>query len=1719
LKNPTELEQVEDVLDSLVEMVSEEVSADQRVERHYKWLKVSRNWHASTRGYKMKKLSDFLTDVPYMDLYISHTHNVLSQSIPTDVLNQRLPQQSSANSSSFNRSPTSALNVPSFRKLAAGLPRLLMPLSHLTYQKSISNQMKTLSKTFRMAGVRAKRISTVLLSGGDWKKNRYDMMFEEMLENNGASDGNMLEHYSEGGHDSSSNQRSVDGSESQNYNHPRETNVKHAPCLQVKILLDVDPPPMYVMRSRFSLLDVLGKPFGDDKLGNVVDHGDNTKMPVAEKHENLDSPKRETTRNRRVAFKATASDTNHRSFLHHHQLQAKVHQFPVIPTTKQPVERKSSQYFDTSARTAFEKILVRDLARACCLPERHVTLEEIRKLPQTDDRISKAKVSLMSIDAEKRRHDDELRRAIIIENRYRVSLNRGSYDEFFADEENFHLVKDFFTLYPSSTQLDSACPGNPNFFRHVHKFDSAEDMRNYQPSSPISRRLKSSPGKPSRKSELKSDDQSAYWLIKDIQGITESQLQQLRIMQLKLHREEKDLRSRMLDLKTYRQELVDHVNDLSYNARKSLMPMIRSARTSIHNLSNDFLASLRDRISIMDPNKNRKHPVEIVELINEMCLLVQESNDPEELQNSKLAAIEDEYDHISGKLEKIQVDKESLKQKELVLIHASSRRLKKLSSKIRNNDDEIDIESDDEIGDCIDEFEYNRKQRLDRYPSLIVNTIYTMVLAVEDALTSSDDHVIDAYVNIRSRYQEDSHEVKSSPPVDQTATHTKYQPEATRSSINTDKARNACEVTFTIFLNEEICHFPGFTDITIEDIAQMLVAQYKDTDSTLRNGSITRNLLELKHTSNHDRKRDFESWESYWVHSIHPSFYGYSAMKKASFPKQKPFSPKPLNIVNPIDTLPKPSQDLFSSLDAKQKEFRIAKARVDRRKKLLEEKAHREAAMLHEQDDDDINSPAPLPPSQLMLLPYSSTQLTSNFKKTNADDDELGDEDLDDAVGMHTKKGMKRVRPSHVLFSHRIPITKSDVNKLLKVYESYNRRYNVLLAHSQKHLANRIVGDQNIPLVVYDAKKKRDDAHRTYLLAKRKYERRNLETIFDPPKLPMLSLQSLPDETIEKWANEENEEKLKELRTFRDRGIEAKEARAHAAKIRDQQNSARAWFISKFIDLTDEPKIAAKVLYESLGKDVFEDNLKDQVSKVRHMRQDKKQRAENAMIISEEKRTKQLYHIVSSWAQQSSADVPYPLELPPVQQLRSRQNSGIGRSNQLSRDTSNSQMILNRQPSRLSRRPSKEGAYRTSNIETLNRLDKNLILQFLEVVNISIREFDSRRLFLSRQSQLQQRLLIHARRNQAMIDAIAREPSSAEPQTVLRSRPTVSIAADAVRVESNPTEVPALSSIGSLVRNPSEQIASGFEFTPLQRLSSFSKHLTDTLDKLSALAEDIPGSQEAESIMRRQSSKSSEPQAVMMTRRPSIDKSTYLESRTSGMTPTLSHNQSIALPFQADNIVSLDTVGIQPSSFIPQMKTQYSCSDPHVISQTVSMDRSQNGYQQRLDSLSAKVPSLKKSTTSSSHQLSSHFTRSHSGSFHAEATNKSRLESILLSSNHFQSSKHPSDGMRPTSRADSSAITGARTEDHDELLLLEEIKAEYDSVKKALDEHVPLNLRLHDDDIELLRPIQWLSLVYGNSIISECFKQYPTETVQSFSIDEITQVYNTIIALCTSRDY
>lgn len=203
-----------------------------------------------------------------------------------------------------------------------------------------------------------------------------------------------------------------------------------------------------------------------------------------------------------------------------------------------------------------------------------------------------------------------------------------------------------------------------------------------------------------------------------------------------------------------------------------------------------------------------------------------------------------------------------------------------------------------------------RQERLQMYEEEVVDLVTKMCIAVELAASFEEERELEKQLPPPS--------IPSMQPDPSAAQHRSNL----EAAIVPDDRLFGCEVTVMIFVNDEQRKIEGLEDIEAEDVAVMLRQQLNDRFSSIYSGDLTRHILDVRYKIAHKRLL-FKTWESYWVHSLHPVFFGYSTYKEGKKKKKSVESgvvmPYGVKTINPISKFSERSKDTFTMLNERDK--------------------------------------------------------------------------------------------------------------------------------------------------------------------------------------------------------------------------------------------------------------------------------------------------------------------------------------------------------------------------------------------------------------------------------------------------------------------------------------------------------------------------------------------------------------------------------------------------------------------------------------------------------------------------------------------------------------------------------------------------------------------------------------------------------------------------------
>ena len=135
-----------------------------------------------------------------------------------------------------------------------------------------------------------------------------------------------------------------------------------------------------------------------------------------------------------------------------------------------------------------------------------------------------------------------------------------------------------------------------------------------------------------------------------------------------------------------------------------------------------------------------------------------------------------------------------------------------------------------------------------------------------------------------------------------------------------------CQVSLMVHVDDTLKESIYLEDLQSEDIAVMLYNQLWDRLSPLNTMGMTKHIVGIEHKSVY-KKRPFDEWEHYWVHSLTPTFFRYCTKpcKKERFvaPREPGRLKSGVMLVNPTDNFDENQKAIFMGLVQPQSKFEI----------------------------------------------------------------------------------------------------------------------------------------------------------------------------------------------------------------------------------------------------------------------------------------------------------------------------------------------------------------------------------------------------------------------------------------------------------------------------------------------------------------------------------------------------------------------------------------------------------------------------------------------------------------------------------------------------------------------------------------------------------------------------------------------------------------------------
>ena len=371
-----------------------------------------------------------------------------------------------------------------------------------------------------------------------------------------------------------------------------------------------------------------------------------------------------------------------------------------------------------------------------------------------------------------------------------------------------------------------------------------------------------------------------------------------------------------------------------------------------------------------------------------------------------------------------------------------------------------------------------------------------------------------------------------------------------------------CEVFITLYISDaERQLHNGLENLQSEDIAVMLQQQLNDLNSPLFESDLLKNLLDIQFKPMF-KKRIFEKWEDFWIHVIHPTYFGYSAVhhKKnhSTDRKKNNITESGISFLNPTDNFNQRNKETFIALRQDTIDPSV-------REKVRKGKEDHKTHSVENHDGSTLNL------------------------------------NINEYVDLMDGKKLKLYRPNME------DVTLKDIGRLTRQHKAFEEKY-------EEEMRRGLIDGKRLRPEQYSALKDRDSAFRILRSAKQRYHRKHKhegELI-----LPPLLCTKVEPEVFQGWIDDlrlEDAVRLKESRLFAQK---RKEILKEEAELRRVFNQRRHWVINSFISFCGKDSV---IVGKQLQDKLIELENTDDVLNEDHSVALKK------LIISEEKKSRRFF--------------------------------------------------------------------------------------------------------------------------------------------------------------------------------------------------------------------------------------------------------------------------------------------------------------------------------------------------------------------------------------------------------------------------------------------------------------------------------------------------------------
>eukprot|EP00981_Chlorochromonas_danica_P010683 scaffold3335_cov234-Ochromonas_danica.AAC.9 len=346
-----------------------------------------------------------------------------------------------------------------------------------------------------------------------------------------------------------------------------------------------------------------------------------------------------------------------------------------------------------------------------------------------------------------------------------------------------------------------------------------------------------------------------------------------------------------------------------------------------------------------------------------------------------------------------------------------------------------------------------------------------------------------------------------------------------------DQRKFGCEISVIIRIHpEQRQAVAALHDLMSSDIGEYLLHQLVNPLSDLNSQPLTGTIVDIRYVTMYQRRPPLESWISYWIHILHPSFFHYAVNRSRKLQDGAQNSlespslasaalPIGMKVINPIHTLNPRAKQAFQALATRP----------------LNTNPMRDDAMEGNGEEDDRS------------LSFSFLDLTA---------DELSHE--------LRKKGPQIYRPN---MNH---IDEKVVERAWRVYKQFQLRY-------EEAMLPGLINNSLNPFQ-YEALKTVQTTFRIFRSVKQRYDhniRHELQSkgILSEDHVVPFVITTVSQDTYDAWVEEVRKEDHDRRLVLREKAAKRKEQLLYEARLRKQSEEFKSMLMEMFIHnyLTHRP--------------------------------------------------------------------------------------------------------------------------------------------------------------------------------------------------------------------------------------------------------------------------------------------------------------------------------------------------------------------------------------------------------------------------------------------------------------------------------------------------------------------------------------------------------------------